>query len=155
MHCITFNIYDVFPGIPPHWCHHIGSEMLKPYQFWHGLDSMALQWRHNERDASQITSLPIVYSIAYSRRRSKKHQSSASLAFMRGIHRWQVTRKMFPFDDVSWVPQMFCLNMQTDTELFTTPNPWRPRRCDEILSVGTLKQNIGSTSLGLTNINSN
>ena len=38
----------------------------------------------------------------------RKHQSSASLAFVRGIHRgpvnsphkWPVTRKMFPFDDV-------------------------------------------------------
>ena len=58
--------------------------------------------------ATQITSLPIVYSTVYSRRRSKKHQSSASLAFVRGIHRWPVnsphkgpvTRKMFPFDDV-------------------------------------------------------
>ena len=43
--------------------------------------------------ASQITSLTIVYS------------SSASLAFVRGIHRWYsphkgpVTRKMSPFDD--------------------------------------------------------
>ena len=38
----------------------------------------------------------------------RKHQSSASLAFVRGIHwgpvnfphKWPVTRKMFPFDDV-------------------------------------------------------
>ena len=56
--------------------------------------------------ASQITSLAIVYSSVYSDQR--KHQSSASLAFARGIHRWPmssphkgpVTRKMFPFDDV-------------------------------------------------------
>ena len=40
--------------------------------------------------ASQITSLTIVYSTVYSRRRSKNHQSSASLAFVRGIHRWPV-----------------------------------------------------------------
>ena len=41
-------------------------------------------------------------------RRISKHQSSVSLAFVRGIHRWPVnsphkwpvTRKMFPFDDV-------------------------------------------------------
>ena len=39
--------------------------------------------------ASQITSLTIVYSIVYSGR-SKENQSSASLAFVRGIHRWQV-----------------------------------------------------------------
>ena len=53
---------------------------------------------------SQITSLAIVYSAVYQRR----HQSSASPAFVRGIHRgpvnsphkWPVTWKMFPFDDV-------------------------------------------------------
>ena len=58
--------------------------------------------------ASQIISLTIVYSIVYSDADQRKHQSSASLAFVRGIHRgpvnsphkWPVTRKMFPFDDV-------------------------------------------------------
>ena len=58
--------------------------------------------------ASQITSLKIVYSIVYSDADQRKHQSSASLAFVRGIHRGPVnsphkgpvTRKMFPFDDV-------------------------------------------------------
>ena len=58
--------------------------------------------------ASQITSLTIVYSIVYSGADQIKHQSSASLAFVWGIHRrpvnsphkWPVTRKMFPFDDV-------------------------------------------------------
>ena len=58
--------------------------------------------------ASQITSLTVVYSIVYSGTDQRKHQSSASLAFMWGIHRgpvnsphkWPVTRKMFPFDDV-------------------------------------------------------
>ena len=58
--------------------------------------------------ASLITSLAIVYSIVYSGADQRKHQSSASLAFVRGIHRWpvnsphkgQVTRKMSPFDDV-------------------------------------------------------
>ena len=58
--------------------------------------------------ASQITSLAIVYSIVYSDADQRKHQSSASLAFVRGNHRgpvnsphkWPVTRKMFPSDDV-------------------------------------------------------
>ena len=58
--------------------------------------------------ASQITSLMIVYSSVYSDADQRKHQSSASLAFVWGIHRgpvnsphkWPVTRKMFPFDDV-------------------------------------------------------
>ena len=57
--------------------------------------------------ASQITSLTIVYSTVYSGADQRKHQSSASLAFVWGIHRgpvnsphkWPVTRKMFPFDD--------------------------------------------------------
>ena len=58
--------------------------------------------------ASQITSLTIVYSSIHSGRDKKNHQSSASLAFVRGVHRrpvnsphkWPVTRKMFPIDDV-------------------------------------------------------
>ena len=58
--------------------------------------------------ASQITSLTIVYSTVYSDADQRKHQSSASLAFVWGIHRgpvnsphkWPVTRKMFPFHDV-------------------------------------------------------
>ena len=37
--------------------------------------------------ASQITSLTIVYSTVYSGADQWKHQSSASLAFVRGIHR--------------------------------------------------------------------
>ena len=62
---------------------------------------------------SQITSLTIVYSIVYSNADQRKHQSSASLAFVRGIqrgpvnspHKWPVTRKMFPFVDVIMVSQ--------------------------------------------------
>ena len=58
--------------------------------------------------AFQITSATSVYSSVYSGEDQRKHQSSASLAFVRGIHRspvnsphkWLVTRKMFPFDDV-------------------------------------------------------
>ena len=37
--------------------------------------------------ASQITSLAVVYSIVYSDADERSHQSSASLAFVRGIHR--------------------------------------------------------------------
>ena len=58
--------------------------------------------------ASQITSLAIVYSSIYWDADLRKNPSSASLAFVRGIHRGPVnsphkgagTRKMFPFDDV-------------------------------------------------------
>ena len=65
--------------------------------------------------ASQITSLTIVYSTVYSDADQKKYQSFASLAFVRGIHqrpvnsphKWPVTRKMFPFDDVIMLPRPF------------------------------------------------
>ena len=43
--------------------------------------------------ASQITGVSIVYSTAYSSTDEGKHQSSASLAFMMGIHRW---RRLIP-----------------------------------------------------------
>ena len=39
--------------------------------------------------ASQITSLTFAYSIVYSEADQRKHQSSASLAFVRGIHRYR------------------------------------------------------------------
>ena len=69
-------------------------------------------WHHNNvimsATASQITSITIVYSTVYSDADQRIHQSSASLAFVRGIHRGPlnfphkrpVTRKMFTFDDV-------------------------------------------------------
>ena len=58
--------------------------------------------------ATQIISIKIVFSTVYSGADQSKYQSSASLAFVRGINRWPVysphkgpvTRKMFVFDDV-------------------------------------------------------
>ena len=58
--------------------------------------------------ASQITSLAIVYSTVYSGADQRKHQNTASPAFVQGIqrgpvnspHKGPVPRKMFPFDDV-------------------------------------------------------
>ena len=69
--------------------------------------------------ASQITSLAIVYSIVYSDADQRKHQSSASLAFVRGIRRstvnspnkGPVTRKMFPFDDVMACLILICMHL--------------------------------------------
>ena len=68
--------------------------------------------------ASQITSLMIVYSTVDSGADQRKHKSSASLVFVRGIHRspvnsphkGPVTRKMFPFNDVimSWAVHELC-----------------------------------------------
>ena len=58
--------------------------------------------------APRIIGVSIVYSTVCSGADQNQHQSSASLAFVRGIHRspvnsphkGPVTRKMFPFDDV-------------------------------------------------------
>ena len=58
--------------------------------------------------APQITGVSIVYSTVCSGANQRKHQSSESLAFARGIHRWSVnsphkgpvTWRMFPFDGV-------------------------------------------------------
>ena len=58
--------------------------------------------------ASQIINVSIAYSTFCSCADKRKQQSSASLAFVRGTHRgpvnsphkWSVTRKMFPFNDV-------------------------------------------------------
>ena len=59
--------------------------------------------------ASQITGASIVCSAFCSGADQRKHQSSTSLAFVREnspvtgefpAHKGQVTRKMFPFDDV-------------------------------------------------------
>ena len=58
--------------------------------------------------ASQITSVTIVYSTVCLDSDRRKYQSSASPAFVRGIHRWPVnfshkgpvTRKMLPLDGV-------------------------------------------------------
>ena len=80
--------------------------------------------------ASQITSLTIVYSTVYSDADQRKHQSSASLAFVRGIHRgpvnsphrWPVTRKMFPFDGVmSWY---FNTVIISPAACLTPPSQW-------------------------------
>ena len=58
--------------------------------------------------ASQINSPATFYSTVYSDADQREYQSSASLACVQGIHlrpvnslhKWPVTRKVFPFDDV-------------------------------------------------------
>ena len=83
--------------------------------------------------ASQITSPTIVYSTVYSGADQRKHQSCASLAFVRGIHRstvnsphkWPVTRKMFPFDVVVMCWWHRCHGLQTWVYWYTNqPTTW-------------------------------
>ena len=93
------------------WVAIIIMHMLLIFFKWQLLSSK--RWVHYSDTimsamAFQITSLTIVYSIVYSGADQRKNQSSASMAFVRGIHRsplnsphkWPVTREMFPFDDV-------------------------------------------------------
>ena len=96
--------------------YHIQWDYRENYTCWlYSSDDIVSAWRRVHYDdvimgamASQITSLPLVYSTVYSDADQRKHQSSASLAFVRGIHRgpvnsphkWPVTRKMFPFHDI-------------------------------------------------------
>ena len=78
--------------------------------------------------ASHITSLTIVYSMVYSVADQRKHESSASLAFVRGIHRepvnsqhkWPVTRKMLPFDDVIMEISIIKIRQSHNHHIFTT-----------------------------------
>ena len=73
---------------------------------------ITLRWRHNGRDyvSNHQPHDCLLNRLSYANQR--KHQSSASLAFVRGIHRepvnsphkWPVTRKMSPFDDVIMEP---------------------------------------------------
>ena len=85
--------------------------------------------------ASQITSLKIVYSIVYSGTDQRKHQRSASLAFVRGIHRrpvnsphkWSVTQKMFPFDNVimTLIPSSYSISpLSSPTLLSSVISPY-------------------------------
>ena len=64
------------------------------------------QWRHNARDAvSNHQPHDCLLNRLF---RHRRHQSSASLALVKGMHRWPVisphkwpvTQKMFPFNDV-------------------------------------------------------
>ena len=107
--------------------------------------------------ASQITSLAIVYSTVYSDADQRKHQSPASLAFVRGIHRrpvnspnkWPVTRKMYPFDDVIICALIVMQNGQTKTIPVgnDTLNTLRPRQngrhfADDIFKCIFLNENV-------------
>ena len=101
--------------------------------------------------ASQITSLMIVYSTVYSGANQRKDQSSASMAFVWGIHRWlvnsphkgSVTRKMFPFDNV-------IMHMEKIADIwemifwnaFHSRNRWHLG--DDILKCISFKENVGS-----------
>ena len=88
------------------------------------LQESALLWRRNGHDGVSNHQLHDCLSV-HSDADQRKHQSSASLAFVRVTHRgpvnfphkWPVTRKTFPFDDVI----MAVITVRD----FATCNVWR------------------------------
>ena len=98
------------------------------WYWWIEVRVMLVAWQHQANTwnnhygdvmmsamASQITSPTTVYLIVCSGANQRKYQSSTSMAFLRGIHRWSVnslhkglvTQKMFPFDDVIMMSASF------------------------------------------------
>ena len=83
--------------------------------------------------ASQITSVSIVYSTVCSGADQRKHQSSASLAFVRAIHRCPansphngpVTRQISPFDDVIMVRSTLDLRLTSLVVIILHRIIWR------------------------------
>ena len=73
--------------------------------------------------ASQITRLFIVYSIVHSGAEQRKHQTSASLAFVRGIHRWPVKAVfdiLYNFNNQgfqTWISKAFQLSWWYDIDM--------------------------------------
>ena len=65
-----------------HWSVHLTCSSLCGTEVWKHYDDVRMG-----AIASQITSLAIVYSTVYSDADQSKHQSSASLGFVWGIHR--------------------------------------------------------------------
>ena len=115
--------------------------------------------------ASQITSITIVYSTVYPGADQSKHQSSASLAFVWRIvnspHKWPVTRKMFPFDDVimvnlqaahrcmltyTWIPGVIP-PIYTLEHCCYSPNLYWPRYVDVIFSATLATDRHASTNI--------
>ena len=67
---------------------------------------------------SQITSLTIVYSTVNSGADERKHQSSTSLAFVRGIHRQQVNSPH------KGPVSRKCFHLMTSTWFLSDRDPW-------------------------------
>ena len=108
-----------------------------------------LQWRHNGRDGvSNHQPHDCLLDRLFKGADQRKHLSSASLAFARGIHRepgtsphkWPVTRKMFPFDDVIMShTHLWCVLHLNPNKLLNKPSscrwfktPWCSRDVSEM-----------------------
>ena len=88
-------------GLLSKWCQRVNFNSIQPgylyiylyiyYILFSVAESVSSSWHYNDVTmttmVSQITSLNAVYSIVNSSADQRKHQSSASLAFVQGIHR--------------------------------------------------------------------
>ena len=103
--------------------------------------NQTLHYRNDMMNAMayQITGVSVVYSTDCSGADQRKHQSSASLAFVRGIHRWpvnsphkeQVTWKWFHLMTSSWHSLVsfwsLCMYMESELDLCVAcPNTYKP-----------------------------
>ena len=87
------------------------------YDSCHDTTNNSLQWRHNELDGVWNHKPHDCLLNRLFGCRLRKPQSSASMAFARGIHRspvnsphkWPLTQKMFPFNDVI---MCYCLSQE-------------------------------------------
>ena len=91
----------LYSKIGPRWLHRILGQSL-------GQAPVALHRRYKHYSdviistmVSQITSLTIVYSTVYSGADQRKYQSSASVAFVRGINRWMTAQRASNAENVS------------------------------------------------------
>ena len=103
------------------------------FGFTLSIDDLYHKWKFHHNGvivsamASQFTSITIVYSTVNSGADQSKHQSSALLAFVWGIHRGSVnsphkgpvTRKMFPFDDAIILSEFDMWNILVCNSLWT------------------------------------
>ena len=106
--------------------------------------------------AYQITSVSIIYLTVSTGTDQRKHQSSASLAFVRGIQRWPVNsphkgpvaQKMFPFSDVIMILRLYTGPRQLSSSLpgITSPAvpPSRARKAPRCASAYSLTSPTGT-----------
>ena len=96
------------------YCQRLGYKEIRfKFRRTKGYHINTSQWRYNGRDGVSNLQPHNCLLNRYWGADQIKDQSSASLAFVRGIHRWPlssphkgpVTRKMFPFDDVKMIMQ--------------------------------------------------
>ena len=128
---VTQN-FDVFFDL------RLNKRLNKKWWGWWFVTPSRPLWRHCNGLAMTRTTIWVSYYFVQALNITtdqRKHQSSASLAFVRGIHRWlvnsphkgSVTRKMFSFDDVSWTHPN---RIPTDTGNFSSNElQW----CDQMI----------------------